>query len=1111
MIQRKSMKSGRMRMMRDHKSRYRLRLSSILLSVILAFGAIPEPVLAETVDISAGSGAVMHSGAEEETDKPETAIKTIDIDLAEAENSDSSGISDNDPETPQIIEIKTAADYAGFEKNCTIDSYTKGKCFVLMNDIDLSGYVVNTIPTFSGIFDGRGHYITGIRYNKGSYCNGIFRYVEEGAVIQDLNVQADIRARDDKEITGGLCAINSGLISDCTFEGQVSGKSITGGIAAINEATGRIKGCTNKGQITGYYYTGGIAGKNYGDIAYSYNKGAVNTTNEWIRGSDAIDSGEEIISDVLAGSFELVKDAKKVRAEVGVDTGGIAGFSRGGIYQCRNYSAVGYEHAGYNIGGIAGRQSGIVSFCVNEGMIYGRKDVGGIVGQMEPNLSLSEMETLPQALDRLHDLVDVTLSDMDDSVTGISGDMDELSGYMDNAAIAGNDLGISAENYLNQTTDTINVVMDKADYVTDTIPGVFDHLKSAGDNISEMSENLNRLMDDVNVYGNMSSKDKKAVREELDSIEQNSKKLAEDLKSLSGNSSESIIERIEKVINTLSDVNSYAGDIVISMNGVSSTMRPYIRSSLKSLPEDTKKVNRSMEDAAKDLKKGMEETRDMFDHLNGMPEARMTHVGSDFDEARESLAGNLSGIAGVLSAMAKRTSGNSHELTEDFSEVNDQMNYIFHLISDEMEKITNISLEKSFDDPVTDVSEEELDMVTAGRVDHCDNKGGVEGDINIGGIAGSLAIDTEDPEENAAGSMDGGFTAKYLLRNVVMKCSNNADITAKKDGVGGIAGYMHHGVVTDCESYGMITSEKSGYVGGIAGQSESVIRDCWAMNFIEGNTCVGGIAGYCTTVANCRAIPVFRGDPSLYGSIAGQVETDKDTRLRHLEVVSDNRFVNDLVAGIDGLSIKGKAEPVSYEELREDEDMPEGFKKLPVFFVVEDMFVSEISKPYGSSFADDDYPVIPPVEGYYVRWNKKSSKAKVTGPCIIEGVPELLEKTLASDEKYPELGVPAGYVSGTFIETDKLSVTVEEENNGAVYEVSYTTDHPTEIKALRLYSPCADPILYGVSDGGVEHRLDGEIKGSYVETKGGLTYNTYRIKNKGVLEKVWEFLKGGSS
>ncbi len=1085
--------------MNDLKRRYRRRLTAVIMALMLLIAFPSDCVLGANVDIDAGAGSVMKvnslpvNGTEEDSDN---TVITYD----EVSSGSVSG-------SYTIVEIKTAADYAEFENKASIDSYTKGKCFILMNDIDLSGYVVRRIPTFSGIFDGRGHSITGIKYDKGSYGNAIFRYVEKEGVIKDLKVQADIKAQDEEEITGGLCAVNFGLISDCTFDGKVKGKKITGGIAAINEAEGRIKGCTNNGEITGYYYTGGIAGKNYGDIAYSYNKGTINNSTDWVEGSDAIDSGEEIVSDVLAGSFELIKDAKKLETRVGVDTGGIAGFSRGGIYQCKNYTRVGYEHAGYNVGGIVGRQSGIVSFCVNEGEVFGRKDVGGIVGQMEPDLSLSEMETLPQALDRLHDLLDDTFTDMDDSVSDLSGDMDRLSVYFDNAATAGDNLGTSAENYLNETTDTVNRVMDKVDYVSETLPGVFNDLKNAGDSLNEMSDNISKLMKDVNFYGNMSSKEKEKVREELDTIEEDSKKLAEDLKSLSGNESESTLERIEKIINTLVDINGYASDIVVSMNGVSTTIRPYLRSSLKSLPGNTKKVNNSMGDAADDLKKGMSGAKDMFDHLNGMGDTKLNHIGSDFDDARESLTDNLSGMADLMSEIAKKSGGNSHDMTEHFLAVNDQMNYIFHLVSDEMEKISNISLEKGFDEPITDVSEEDLSLVTACRTDHCENTGRVEGDINIGGIAGTLAIETEDREENAAGDMDGGFTAKYLLRNVVINCKNDADITAKKDGVGGIAGYMDHGVVTDCESYGVIKSTKGGYAGGIAGHSNSVIRDSWAMNFLEGSNCVGGIAGYCTTVNNCSTMPVFLNFPYQYGSIAGQIDTDNDTRIRHLEVVSDNRFVNDSVAGLDGLSIAGKAEPVSYEELISAPDTPEGFKKMPIIFMVEDVVLDDTYKTYGSSYKDLEYPQFPPIDGHYVKWKKKSEKSKVTGPAVIEGEADLLEKTLESEEHYPGLTLAAGYVSGTFIDTDKLNVKVEEQDDGAVFEVAYTTDHPGEIEALRLYSPVDDPVMYGLSDGGVEHKLDAEIKGSYMEVRGALAYNKYRIRNKNLLEKLIGIIK----
>ena len=66
------------------------------------------------------------------------------------------------------------------------------------------------------------------------------------------------------------------------------------------------------------------------------------------------------------------------------DTGGIAGRSSGTITGSVNHGEIGYPHTGYNVGGIAGRQNGSVVGCENYGSIWGRKDVGGIVGQFEP-------------------------------------------------------------------------------------------------------------------------------------------------------------------------------------------------------------------------------------------------------------------------------------------------------------------------------------------------------------------------------------------------------------------------------------------------------------------------------------------------------------------------------------------------------------------------------------------------------------------------------------------------------------------------------------------------------------------------------------------------------
>ena len=75
-------------------------------------------------------------------------------------------------------------------------------------------------------------------------------------------------------------------------------------------------------------------------------------------------------------------------ANTATDLGGIVGLSRGVIRECSNSGTVGYRNMGYNVGGIAGTQSGYIVDCRNDGAVQGRKDVGGIVGQLEPAVVL---------------------------------------------------------------------------------------------------------------------------------------------------------------------------------------------------------------------------------------------------------------------------------------------------------------------------------------------------------------------------------------------------------------------------------------------------------------------------------------------------------------------------------------------------------------------------------------------------------------------------------------------------------------------------------------------------------------------------------------------------
>ena len=101
------------------------------------------------------------------------------------------------------------------------------------------------------------------------------------------------------------------------------------------------------------------------------------------------------------------------------DLGGIAGLNTSVIKYCDNYGDVGYPHTGYNVGGIAGRQSGRVLGCTNAGEVTARKDVGGIVGQVEPytswNVTGTGLGEVQSQLYRLESLLRTTLGDFGDS------------------------------------------------------------------------------------------------------------------------------------------------------------------------------------------------------------------------------------------------------------------------------------------------------------------------------------------------------------------------------------------------------------------------------------------------------------------------------------------------------------------------------------------------------------------------------------------------------------------------------------------------------------------------------------------------------------------------
>lgn len=172
-----------------------------------------------------------------------------------------------------------------------------------------------------------------------------------------------------------------------------------------------------------------------------------------------------------------------------------------------NTGAVGYEHMGYNIGGIVGRQSGFVENCTNSGSVLGRKEVGGIVGQMEPYLSLdlsaASAENLSTELSKLHDLLDVALLNAGDSSTNITNRLNSVSGYMGSAS---DDLAyIAGEtvDFVDNTVASLNDILSRIDYVSDSAPYILGDVETAGSHISDAMGWLAEVNRDLSVITHM--------------------------------------------------------------------------------------------------------------------------------------------------------------------------------------------------------------------------------------------------------------------------------------------------------------------------------------------------------------------------------------------------------------------------------------------------------------------------------------------------------------------------------------------------------------------------------------------------------------------------------
>ena len=822
------------------------------------------------------------------------------------------------------IEISTEEDLRKLAENCVLDSWSRDKKVILQNDIVLSMASEFSIPTFAGIFDGGGYTISNVKLTGNGSTVGLFRYVQEGAKIRNLTVTGEVSPSGSQDQVGGIVGVNYGSIENCNFAGNVIGDTNVGGIAGVNAESGEIRRCTSSGNVIGNHSAGGIVGNNHGVLNNCSNSGDINTYSTEVTYD---------LEDITIDNLEQINSTSNVAAHT--DTGGIAGISDGKIYYCSNSGAIGYQHVGYNTGGIVGRlHQGYLQNCTNTGHVQGRKDVGGIVGQMEPFLEIQylsdKLKELDTETDKFLDILEATQKDV--------------------------------SSYSRQTSDIAKSISN--------------HLKDANSAGSSLTGTAHDLWYIYNQELNGVSNDLKVMNDELN-------KQADDDKN-NGNSHDITISGNDIWNGSWGDNNG--GNITITVPNDTESYK----AALKKFGESAVKHLDNMANASTDRSGGI---KDNLDTLNNSLDSAFDQLGQlgDVLEAGTDNASNhmddLMDQARVLRKLVSeirddlfRYEGISVEDTSDEAASKGEVNP------------GDPDAEDGTAEPEgTEEARYDTSSFQKGKVTLCVNRGTIEADTNVGGIVGQVATEYDfDPEDDITLTGTESFDVEQTVKAVIRDSRNLGDVTGKKDYVGGVVGKAEYGAVISCESYAPVESTGGSYVGGIAGSASYAIRSCYSMGKITGKNNIGGIAGEGCDIFYSYAYNELDMSGEGQGSIAGKVRDDG--------TLYGNYYVEGSVGGVDGIGYQGGATPLSYQEFCKKDGIPDEFSRFTITFLADGVEVASYQCGYGDYLSEDQIPEVPEKDGCYGVWPEYDLRY-ITGNKVLEAEYEEWTASIASTEK----------------------------------------------------------------------------------------------------------------
>ena len=595
------------------------------------------------------------------------------------------------------------------------------------------------------------------------------------------------------------------------------------------------------------------------------------------------------------------------------------------------------------------------------------------------------------SIDRLKKLSD-TIKEASDKANDASKKIgDGLKAVADSLHNSASDGSTGISMGFTLVEDGLEELSDATKGISDAIKAISDILSGGGDIPPDISNELSDLADSIAKASDALGDISWGVQEIIDSVDLDSDKIYDGLVSASDGikalseaisgtdeSTDSIKTILDNTADTGKDVNSSFGHFSDAFTAFTNTT-----------------------DIFTDISN---QTSELFDFLNGVETVEIGTPDDSIKDDTENLFSSLTSFIDAMNTLNVQASNAGVTLSDNLVKINDQT----YVVSDIITDMLDIEDEEDY---IKDTSDVDNDKIKNGKVYKCTNYGTISGDLNIGGIAGQMAIEYDfDPEDDISSKADSPLNQKLETKAAAIKNTNYGEVIAKKNCAGGIAGQMSLGVVKNCSAFGKVTSESGDYVGGISGKSSAKIISCYAKALLSGRNYIGGIAGSADTVMDCYSLVDITDSQSYFGAISGTTDGEFE----------GNYFVSDELSGLNGASYKGAAEPIPYQQLISIPNIPEEFRTFTLKFIADDNVVDKIEFSYGDTIDESELPAIPAKDNCYAKWNYDSLEDLHIDK-EIEAEYFTVIKNVRSDD-CRDGGKPIWLAEGIFTEDDTLPV-----------------------------------------------------------------------------------------